>query len=152
MVENIENLNSLDEWFKQWATQFSATISAVLAYKCRVLPGRPFINGLLIITTQCEKYLRFQYSISFDIHEQTFCQIAKANKTNGLIVATFRTLKCKLILYKSHGIPQSEYCSLIFSSMLRVDRVALEEAQRALAKKHVGPTSILNFRERCELL
>lgn len=46
-------LNSLDEWYGQWAMQFSATKIVVRAYNCLFFyPRRVFISGLSILTTQ----------------------------------------------------------------------------------------------------
>lgn len=126
----MEDLKSLDGWCGQWAIKFSAAKSAVLAYSCYVHPDRLLINGFPMPTIQCTKDLGLQCSCSFNFHEQAACQMANAKRTSGFIVETFRTLRCELVLYKQHCRQRLDYCPIILSDMLRVDRVEIEKYKR----------------------
>lgn len=80
------------------------------------------------------------------------CQIGNENGTGSFIVKALRTLIFKLMLYKSHNKPQLEYCPILSSNMLRVDRVATEKVHRAFTKKSLGPTSSPSYGGRRDLV
>lgn len=89
--------------------QFKANKDANLAYACHIPQDKLFMKDLLILSKRSAKDLCLQYGRSFNFHDQVICQITNANKTNGTIAATLPTANCKLMLGKSHGIPQAEY-------------------------------------------
>ncbi|WP_432422650.1 RNA-directed DNA polymerase [Streptococcus dysgalactiae] len=146
------DLASLDTWCNSWSMSFSAAKSSILTYKCIIPSGSLILNGSALNCNPLVRDLGLHYSCTFNFSEQATFQIAKAKRTIGLIHRTFRIRESKLLVYSSHARPLLEFCPVIFSHMLKSDRIALEKVQRSFTKHLVGFSSPLNYKERCELL
>ncbi|WP_432422663.1 RNA-directed DNA polymerase [Streptococcus dysgalactiae] len=150
---NITNdLRSLDLWCNAWSMSFSAAKSTILTYKCSVPPGTLTLNGSALTSSYLVRDLGLRYSCTFNFSEQIAYQIAKAKRTIGLIHRTFRLSESKVQVYLAHARPLLEYCPIIFTHVRKSDRISLENVQRTFTKQIIGFSTVLNYKERCELL
>lgn len=85
------------------------------------LPSWGSLKGLTMIATPWVKDLDLKRFCLCNFHGQETCQKTKADTTNGLSVTI-----CKLVLCKSHGRAQLEYCRILLSDTLRAGWLAIK--------------------------
>ncbi|MBM6549285.1 RNA-directed DNA polymerase [Streptococcus dysgalactiae subsp. equisimilis] len=146
------DLLSLSSWCQSWGMSFSAEKSSVLTFKCNVPPNVLSIDGQIIHHSSSVRDLGLQYSSSFTFSEHSALQVAKAKRSMGLVLKSFRLRECKLLLFKMLTRPLLEYCPLVFSSMNKSDKIAIESVQRSFTKLLLGSNCFLSYQERCHLL
>jgi hypothetical protein len=84
--------------------------------------------------------------------EQISFQIAKSRQLIGYIFKHITTSMPRLHLFKHIVRPLLEQCPIIYSSLRKCDRIALENVQRSFTKCILGTSCNLTYRQRCEKL
>lgn len=146
------DLQSLENWCTVWRMNFSADKCSYLSYKCTIQPGTLTLNNIPILGSTSVRDLGLQYSCTFNFSEYTSTQIARAQRTIGLVKHEIILPGSKMIIYRSHVRPLLEYCHIIFSCIRKQDRVAIENVQRSFTKYLFGPSTQLSYHQRCQLL
>ena len=153
-AEILQNdLNSLDNWCKEWRMFFNVAKCHVIHFSKKNPKYLYHINGRLIEPSKTEKDLGVVVSQDLKPREHINTIISKANQTLGMIRRSFVHLDKDIFLltYKSLVRPIMEYCHTAWSPHLVRDINLLENVQRRATKMVIGMHS-LPYEERLKKL
>jgi hypothetical protein len=144
-----EDINQLVNWSHKWQLKFNADKCKVIHYGSNN-PNTPYtLNGMRIEDSKLEKDLgvSFDNNLKFSPHVGNI--VAKANSRLAIIKRTMHDLSPEVFLplYKSLVRPLLEYCSPVWSPMLKKDQIEIEKVQRR-ATKLVKSISHMEYSER----
>ena len=148
-----QDLDALYNWSVKWQLGFNATKCKVIHYGSNNMEANYYLNGILLESTSKERDLGVIFDDKLKFSEHIGAITAKANSRLGIIKRTFSNLTPAIFvpLYKTLVRPLLEYCSPIWSPILKKDSIEIEKVQRR-ATKLVKQIVNLDYNERLHFL
>lgn len=159
-IENIgdfnelqNDLNKLHELSSRWQLPFNVDKCKVVHYGSRNSKYVYSMDGSIISEGQLEKDLGVIFDPKLRFSDHVNVITAKANSRVAILKRTFKTMTAELFipLYKSVVRPILEYCSCVWSPLLKRDKIEIEKVQRR-ATKLVNQFKHLEYSERLHRL
>ena len=162
------DLDSLSIWSIKWLLPFNEPKCKVIHYG-KNNPGHQYsMNGIPLADDKIEKDLGVTFDSGLKFENHISNTTSKANSRVGIIRKTFSTLNKKNfpLLYKSMVRPILEYCTPIWSPILKRDINELEKVQHRATKlvkgiqnleycdrlKALGLPTLIYRRKRADML
>ena len=147
------DLNELIAWSEKWQLTFNADKCKIIHYGINNLDINYVMAGteLEVVANERDLGVVFDDQLKFSSHIRGI--VNKANSRLGIIKRNFSDLTKEVFLplYKSLIRPILEYCSCIWSPVLKSDNYEIEKVQKR-ATKLVKCISTLNYSERLKYL
>ena len=138
------DLNSIDEYAKQWAIQFnkSKTIQQTFSHRARpTLPTLNFAGQNIPSNTETHKHLGVTFSKDLKFHQHVISILKKANIAMSPLYPVAKHLHRNTLsqIYTTYVRPHFDYCDIVFDGHITArDEQRLERLQTRAARLVTG--------------
>ena len=137
------------EWSKKWQLPFNIDKCCVMHYGYSNVNADYHMNTINISEENLQRDLGINFDSNLKFSKHIGVITKKANSRLGIIKRTFQSLSPDIFLplYKTLVRPILEYCSCVWSPMLKKDMIEIEKVQRR-ATKMVKGFNTMEYNER----
>lgn len=142
-----QGLASRSSWATDNIMKISAENSSIMGFRCATKLKIP--NQVIPVRCQvCDLDLNYAWTLNFS--ECALAKIAKANRLVGLPHRTEKLKESKLHRFITNVRLILEFCSLVCSTRMQCNGVAIEKDSHTFTKQMNGHSANLNYMDRRE--